>query len=69
MQQRSGDGIFYGYHTYHRGIVLDFPEYFFESGTTYQLYLLAFEVLVGGYIVERTNVPLYCHSLHKRLFL
>ena len=69
MQQRPGNGIFYGYHTYDGRIGFDFREYFFESGTAYQLYLFTLEILMGGYVVERPYVSLYCNSLHKYIFL
>ena len=64
MEQTPCNGILYGKHSYYCRISFYIFEHLLKGGTAYNLYLLSFEVLMGSYVVERTNFSLYRYSFH-----
>ena len=64
VKQTSRNRILYGTDTNHGWIALDILKHPFEGGATYQLYLLTLEILMGSDVVERSQLSLYCYSLH-----
>ena len=64
VQQRTGYGVLNGRHAYHRGVLLQALKHLLKRGAALQLYLLALEVEVGGYVVKRARQSLYRYSLH-----
>ena len=64
VQQTSGYRIFYRRHAYHGRVASHILVHLLEGGTANKLYLLAFEVLMGGDVVKRAVEALYSYSLH-----
>jgi hypothetical protein len=64
VQQRAGNGILYGSHGNHCGILTQLLVDLFEGLAADELQLLALKILVGGNVVKRPYLALYGHSLH-----
>lgn len=64
MEQRAGDGVLNGCYRYDSGIEFYLMEHILEGGTTDEVNLLAFEIFVGGNVVERTGLALNGYSFH-----
>ena len=67
VQQRAGNGVLDGRHCNDGGVLGHRLIHLFEGGTADELQLLAPEVLMGGYVVERPDFSLYSYSLHTLL--
>ena len=64
VQQRAGNGVLYGRHCDDGRVLGHRLIHLFEGGTADELQLLAPEVLMGGYVVERPDFSLYSYSFH-----
>ena len=69
VEQTARNGVFNGADAYHGRVALDIFEHLFEGSTTDDFYLFALEILVGGNVVERSQLSLNCYSLHVSFIL
>ena len=69
VEQASCYGIFDGADADHRRVSLDVLEHLLEGGAANQLNLFALKILMGSDVVERSQLSLYCYSLHCRISL
>ena len=69
VEQAARDGVFYSADTYYSRVALDVFEHLFEGSTTDDFNLFALEILVGGNVVERSQLSLNCYSLHVSFIL
>ena len=64
VQQTSCYRILDGGHTYHRWVLTHTLIHLFKGVAANQLQLFSLEILMGGNVVERPYLSLYCNSLH-----
>jgi hypothetical protein len=64
MQQRAGNGVLDGKHSYHRRVLLHIHEDLLERRTADKLYLLTLKVQVRRNVVERPDETLYSNPFH-----
>ena len=69
VEQTARNGVFNGADAYHGRVALDVFEHLFEGSTTDDFNLFALEILVGGNVVERSQLSLNCYSLHVSFIL
>ena len=69
MEQAARYGVFNGADAYHGRVALDVFEHLFEGSTTDDFNLFTLEILVGGNVVERSQLSLNCYSLHVSFIL
>ena len=69
VEQAARNGVFYGANAYYCRVALDVFEHLFEGSTTDDFNLFALEILVGGNVVERSQLSLNCYSLHVFFYL
>ena len=64
VKQAARYGVLDGANADNGRVALDVLKHLLEGGATDKLYLLALEILMGGDVVERPQLALYCYSLH-----
>ena len=64
VEQRTGNGVLDGGHSDDRRVLLDGLVDLLERRTTDELQLVVLEILVGGYVVETSDLALYGYSFH-----
>ena len=64
VEQTARDGVLDGGDSDDGRVALDVLEHLLEGGATDQLDLLSLEILMGGDVMERPQLSLYCYSLH-----
>ena len=69
VEQAARNGVFYSADAYYSRVALDVFEHLFEGSTTDDFNLFALEILVGGNVVERSQLSLNCYSLHVSFIL
>src|SRR5574344_353120 len=65
VQQRSGNGIFYGCQSNDCRVTFNVGKHLFKGSTTNQLYLFPFKILVGCNVMKTSNLSLYRYSFHN----